>query len=39
MATQVDEVYICELCGNKVTVLEAGGGDLTCCGQSMTNVG
>jgi len=29
------EVYKCELCGNIVEVLHAGGGDLSCCGQEM----
>ena len=36
--TQVDEVYLCEICGNKVKVLEAGGGELTCCGEAMSKV-
>jgi len=29
------EVYKCEMCGNVVEVLHAGGGDLSCCGQEM----
>ena len=29
------EVYKCDLCGNIVEVLAAGGGDLVCCGQPM----
>ena len=29
------EVYKCEVCGNIVEVLHAGGGDLSCCGQEM----
>ena len=29
------EVYKCELCGNIVEVVFAGGGDLSCCGQEM----
>jgi superoxide reductase len=29
------EVYKCELCGNIVEVLHAGGGELVCCGQPM----
>lgn len=29
------EVYQCELCGNMVEVLYAGGGELVCCGQPM----
>ncbi len=32
---KVLEVYKCELCGNIVEVLHAGGGDLSCCGQEM----
>jgi desulfoferrodoxin-like iron-binding protein len=36
--SQVGEVYLCEICGNKVTVLEAGGGELVCCGEPMTKV-
>jgi len=30
------EVYECEICGNVVEVLRAGGGELVCCGQPMT---
>jgi len=33
--TKVDEVYKCEVCGNVVSVEEAGGGTLVCCGQDM----
>ena len=29
-------IYKCELCGNIVEVLHAGGGELVCCGQPMT---
>jgi superoxide reductase len=29
-------IYKCELCGNIVSVLYDGGGDLVCCGQEMT---
>lgn len=29
------QVYKCELCGNIVDVLHAGGGELVCCGQPM----
>lgn len=29
-------VYKCQLCGNIVEVLHAGGGELVCCGQPMT---
>ena len=34
-ATNVGEIYKCELCGNVVEVKEAGGGELVCCGQPM----
>jgi len=33
--TKVGEIYLCEICGNKVKVLEAGKGKLVCCGQEM----
>ena len=36
--TQVGEVYLCEICGNKVKIIEAGGGALVCCGDSMKKV-
>ena len=36
--TVVNEVYLCELGGNKVNVLESGGGTLVCCGQDMVKV-
>ena len=29
------EIYKCDLCGNIVEVLDAGGGTLSCCGQDM----
>ena len=29
------DVYKCDLCGNLVEVLRAGGGPLTCCGKQM----
>ena len=36
--SQVGEVYLCERCGNKVKVLEAGGGELVCCQEPMKKV-
>ncbi len=33
--TGIGEVYLCEICGNKVKVLEAGVGTLVCCGEDM----
>jgi desulfoferrodoxin-like iron-binding protein len=35
MAIEVGQVYRCKVCGNKVKVLEAGGGVLVCCGVPM----
>jgi superoxide reductase len=29
------EVYKCEICGNVVSVLQGGDGDLVCCGEDM----
>ena len=34
MAKQMG-IYKCEVCGNIVEVLHAGGGELVCCGQPM----
>ena len=31
----VGEKYRCNICGNEVTVTEAGGGTLVCCGEDM----
>jgi len=33
--TEVGQVYLCEICGNKVEVLENGAGILVCCGKPM----
>ena len=33
------DVYKCDLCGNIVEVLHAGGGPLACCGQPMKQLG
>jgi superoxide reductase len=35
MANQL-EVYKCEICGNIVEVINAGAGELVCCGKAMT---
>lgn len=34
----VGEKYQCNICGNVVEVIEAGGGALVCCGQEMEKV-
>lgn len=34
--TEKGQVYKCEVCGNIVEVLHAGGGQLVCCGKLMT---
>ena len=33
--TKIGETYKCEICGNIVTVVEAGAGTLVCCGEPM----
>lgn len=33
--TQKLEIYKCDVCGNMVEVVHAGGGELVCCGQAM----
>ena len=38
MATQEDEIYVCDVCGNKVKVIAAGGGTLVCCEQNMNKI-
>lgn len=35
MATELFQVYKCEVCGNITMVLHTGGGELVCCGQPM----
>lgn len=35
LMVQLNEIYKCEVCGNIVEVVHAGGGDLVCCGQPM----
>ena len=35
MPTEVGQVYRCKICGNKVKVVESGGGTLVCCGVPM----
>ena len=38
MGTKINEIYKCEICGNKVQVLQSGGGTLVCCSQEMAKV-
>jgi superoxide reductase len=35
MSVEAGQVYRCNICGNQVKVLVAGGGVLVCCGVSM----
>jgi superoxide reductase len=35
MATELNQVYKCSVCGNIVEVVHAGMGELVCCGQPM----
>jgi desulfoferrodoxin-like iron-binding protein len=32
------EMFRCEKCGNKVEVIEVGGGTLACCGKEMQSI-
>ncbi len=32
---EVNEKYVCNICGNEVVVTKVGGGTLVCCGQVM----
>ena len=34
----VNDIFKCELCGNVVELLHAGGGELVCCGEPMKNL-
>jgi superoxide reductase len=36
MATKLNEIYKCEVCGNITEMVHEGEGDLVCCGQPMT---
>lgn len=36
--TEVNELYECAICGNKVKVVARGDGALACCGQEMMSV-
>ena len=33
--TKLNQVYVCEVCGNIVEMLHPGDGELVCCGQNM----
>lgn len=32
------EIYLCGICGNKVEVIEVGGGTLVCCEKEMKRI-
>jgi desulfoferrodoxin-like iron-binding protein len=34
----VGDIYLCNICGNKVELKEVGGGQLVCCGEPMEQV-
>ena len=36
MAIKMNQIYRCEVCGNMVEVVHAGGGQLVCCNQPMS---
>ncbi|MCQ2410322.1 MAG: desulfoferrodoxin [Elusimicrobiaceae bacterium] len=33
--TQINDIYVCRICGNRVEVVNDGQGELICCGQPM----
>ena len=33
--TQIHDIYICPICGNRVEVVHGANGELVCCGQAM----
>lgn len=33
--TKLNDIYVCNLCGNRVEVVHEGAGELVCCGQPM----
>jgi desulfoferrodoxin-like iron-binding protein len=35
MPTKVDDIYHCNKCGNRVTIIYSGAGTLVCCGVEM----
>ena len=35
---QVGDIYKCKVCGNKVEVIEVGGGNLVCCNKTMARM-
>lgn len=37
--TNVDEKFVCNICGNEVIVTKIGGGTLMCCGENMELIG
>jgi len=37
--TNVDEKFVCNICGNEVMVTKVGGGTLMCCGENMELIG
>ena len=32
---ELGKTYVCDVCGNEVKVVKAGGGGLVCCGKPM----
>jgi desulfoferrodoxin-like iron-binding protein len=32
------QIFQCKICGNKVEVIEVGGGTLVCCGKEMKSI-
>lgn len=38
MVEEEGETYRCDICGNAVKVITAGGGELVCCGKPMIKI-
>ena len=36
---EVGEKYRCNICGNEISVIKVGGGELVCCNQPMGKIG
>jgi len=36
---EVGEKYRCNICGNEISVIKVGGGELVCCNQPMEKIG
>ncbi len=37
--SNIDEKFVCNICGNEIIVIKVGGGTLMCCGENMGLIG